>query len=145
MLPADLLYASQLLTHLLGVMIRVRREAARQTPAARERVLASAAYMKDHPDRALDLETLASMAGVSMSHYCALFRALTGQSPKRYFTRVRMIRAQQLLATTADSVKIISDRLGFDDPLYFSRVFRLVHGMSPSEFRRLRQSDDRPC
>ena len=140
----NLLYASQVLTHLLGVMIRLRRETVAVLPDARERVLASVRYMKNHPERPLDLDTLASMAGVSVSHYGALFRGLTGHSPKNYFTRMRMVRAGELLATTGESVKAISYRMGFDDPLYFSRVFRLMNRMSPSEFRRLRRSDDRP-
>ena len=109
--PGKLLYASQVLTHLLGMMIRLRRdkvgEAPDEAPDSRARVLASMGYMQDHPDRTLDLDTLASMAGVSVSHYAALFRTLTGHSPKRYFTRIRMTRAQELLAATTESVKVI--------------------------------------
>jgi AraC family transcriptional regulator, arabinose operon regulatory protein len=138
------LYGSQLLGHMLGLMIRLRREAAPEPPGARERVLESVAYMRAHPERPLDRETLASMAGLSSSPYTALFRTLTGNSPKHYFTRLRMTRARELLATTRDSVKAISYRLGFEDPLYFSRVFRLLNRMSPSRFRQLRRSDDRP-
>jgi AraC family transcriptional regulator of arabinose operon len=139
-----LLYGSQLLGHMLGLMIRLRGEAVREPPDARGRVLASMAYMRDHPERPLDLDTLASIAGLSPSHYSALFRSLTGYPPKHYFTRLRMARAEELLATTSDSVKVISYRLGFEDPLYFSRVFRLLNRMSPSQFRKLRPSDDRP-
>jgi AraC-like DNA-binding protein len=139
-----ILYASQLLSHMLGLMIRLRRGAVSEPPDARRRVLASVAYMRDHPERCLGLETLASMAGLSPSHYSALFRTLTGLPPKHYFTRLRMARARELLATTGDSVKAISYRLGFEDPLYFSRVFRRLNRMSPSRFRQLRPSDDRP-
>jgi AraC family transcriptional regulator of arabinose operon len=135
--PDNVLFASQLLTHLMGVVIRLRREALRETPDARQRVLASAAYMRHHPERTRDLGTLASIAGLSPSHYSALFRAATGHSPKQYFIRVQMARAEQLLSTGSDSVKAIAHRLGFDDPLHFSRVFRRANGMAPSEFRRL--------
>jgi AraC-like DNA-binding protein len=138
------LYGSQLLGHMLGLMIRLRREAVREPLDAHGRVLASVAYMKDHLERSLELDTLASMAGLSPSHYSALFRTLTGHPPKHYFTRLRMARAEELLTTTSDSVKLISYRLGFEDPLYFSRVFRLLNRMSPSQFRQLRRSDDHP-
>lgn len=135
--PHNVLFASQLLTHLMGLIIRLRREALRETPDAHQRVRASAAYMRNHPERTRDLGTLASIVGLSSSHYAALFRATTGHSPKQYFTRVQIARAEQLLSTTGDSVKAIAHRLGFDDPLYFSRVFRRVKGMAPSEWRRL--------
>lgn len=138
--PQNVLFASQLLTHLLGLVIRLRRQTVRETPDARQRVLASAAYMRNHPERARDLGALASMVGLSPSHYSALFRAATGHSPRQYFTRVRMARAEQMLSATNHSVKDIAQALGFDDPLHFSRVFRRVNGMSPSELRRLRRS-----
>src|SRR5215471_12425827 len=137
--PQNVLFASQVLTHLVGLVIRLRHEALQETPDAHQRVLASVAYMRNHPERSGDLGTLASTVGLSSSHYSALFRAATGHSPKQYFTRVQMARAQQLLSTTSDSVKAIAHRLGFDDPLHFSRVFRRVNGMAPSEFRRLQR------
>ena len=43
--------------------------------------------------------------------------------------------ACQLLDSTDDSVKAIAARLGYDDPLYFSRVFRRTQGISPSAYR----------
>ena len=137
--PHNVLFASQLLTHLMGLLIRLRSEAIRETPDARQRVLASAAYMRNYPERTRDVETLASEVGLSSSHYSALFRTATGQSPKRYFTRIQMARAEQLLKTTSDSIKAIAHALGFDDPLHFSRVFRRVNGIAPSELRRLNQ------
>jgi AraC-like DNA-binding protein len=142
--PERLLYASRLLTYLLGLMIRMRREAIPEPPDARERVLASAAYLRDHADEALDLDALASVAGLSLSHFSALFRAVTGDPPRRYLTRVRMERARRSLAGTGHAIKTISHQLGFDDPLYFSRVFRSVTGMSPSEFRRRHKSENSP-
>ena len=143
--PERLLYASQLLTHLLGLMIRMRRDAAPDLPDARARVFACAAYMKRHPEAALDLERLASSARLSVSHFTALFRAVTGSPPSRYLTRARMERARRSLVGTAHTVTTIAHQLGFDDPLYFSRVFRSVNGMSPSEFRRRHRSEDPPC
>jgi AraC-like DNA-binding protein len=142
--PERLLYGSQLLTHLLGLMIRLRRDAAPEPPDARQRVLACVAHVKNHPEEALDLDALASIVGLSVSHFAALFRAATGDPPGRYLTRVRMERARRSLVGTAHTVKTIAHQLGFDDPLYFSRVFRTENGVSPSEFRRRHRSADPP-
>jgi AraC-like DNA-binding protein len=134
--PRDLLYASQLLTHLLGVMIRLRSTARDHRPDARSRVLQTIAHLRNRPQLTLSTDEAASMADLSVSQFSALFRELTGESPKRFATRIKMIRARQLLADTGRTVQRISGELGFSDPLYFSRLFRSVNKISPSEFRK---------
>ncbi len=138
--PRDLLYASQLLTHLLGLMIRLRRAAKRENQDARSRVLQTIAHIRNRPQLTLSTDEAASMADLSVSQFSLLFRELTGESPKRFATRIKMIRARQLLAETGQSVQKISVELGFNDPLYFSRLFRSLNQISPSEFRKAHRS-----
>jgi AraC-like DNA-binding protein len=133
---ADLLFASQVLAHLMGLMIRLRRGPRGDDPRPRERVLRSAEHMRERLDRPPVVAELASLAGLSASHYAALFRRLLGGSPKAHFERLRLHRAAGLLLTTSASVKVIADQMGYRDALYFSRSFRRVHGVSPSEYRR---------
>ena len=138
-----ILYGSQVLTHIVGLMIRLARQHPR-TPDAKKRVLSSATAMKEHLDRPLDVPKLAALAHLSPSHYAALFRQLFGVSPMRYLNQLRMHRAAQLLKTTHDDVQDIARRVGFDDPLYFSRMFRRVQGVSPSRHRSRRRLAERP-
>jgi AraC family transcriptional regulator, arabinose operon regulatory protein len=133
----QLLYASQLLGHLVGTMIQLRRVNAPEPPDATRRVLLSAEHMKERLNLAPHVAELASLANLSPSHYSALFRRLTGRSPKNYLTRLRIDRAAKLLRTTRCSVKAIAAMLGYDDPLYFSRTFRVGCGVSPSRYRDL--------
>jgi AraC-like DNA-binding protein len=140
---AQLLYASELLGHLIGVMLRLRRTHDSQAPDANQRVLATIQHMKQHLDAPLEVAQLASLARLSVSHYVALFRRLTRSSPKAHFSRLRLYRAARLLLTTSDSVSAIARQTGYQDPLYFSRVFRRVHGVSPSEYRQGREREDR--
>lgn len=86
----------------------------------------------------LDLERLAAGANLSKFHFARRFRQLTGQSPIHYFIQLKMQRACQLLDTTELSVKQIGAELGYQDPLYFSRVFRRTLGRSPSDYREQR-------
>jgi transcriptional regulator GlxA family with amidase domain len=118
-------------------MIQLRRVAIREPPDASRRVLESAASMRRRIDVPWDVSELATRAGLSASHYSALFRRLTGYSPKHYLTRLRIRRAARLLRTTDSSVKTIAATLGYGDPFYFSRTFRLVHGICPSAYREL--------
>jgi hypothetical protein len=65
-----------------------------------------------------------------------LFKAQTGYAPKDYFTRLKMHHASQLLNGTNLSVKEIAEKVGFEDPLHFSRVFKQINALSPTEHRK---------
>jgi AraC-like DNA-binding protein len=99
------------------------------------RVEQSIAYMMQHLDKPLRVATLAAQANVSSSYYFALFKRATGCAPMDYFIRLRMRHACRLLDTTSSSVKEIADALGYGDPFYFSRVFKSVNHVAPSEYR----------
>jgi transcriptional regulator GlxA family with amidase domain len=98
----------------------------------------SIAYMTDHLNQPLQVATLAAQANVSPSHFFALFKKRTGCPPMDYFTRLRMSHAGRLLGTTSASVKEVAAALGYDDPFYFSRVFKSVHQIPPSRYRAAR-------
>ena len=95
--------------------------------------------MSDHINQPLQVATLAAMANVSPSHFFALFKKRTGCPPMDYFTRLRMRYAGRLLDSSTASVKEVAAALGYDDPFYFSRVFKSVHHVPPSRYRDARQ------
>lgn len=99
------------------------------------RIEQSVAYMTQHLDRPLQVATLAARASVSPSHFFALFKRRIGLAPMDYFTRLRMERACRLLETTSLSVKEVAAELGYEDPFYFSRVFKSVNQLAPSDYR----------
>ena len=107
------------------------------------RIEQSIAYMREHLDQPLQVAKLAALANVSSSHFFALFKRRTGCAPMGYFTHLRMQHACQLLGATAASVKEIAAALGYEDPFHFSRVFKLVNHVPPSQYRMLqKQSRD---
>jgi AraC family transcriptional regulator of arabinose operon len=71
----------------------------------------------------------------ALLQFSDLFKRHYGTSPMAYFSELRMQRARELLSFTKMSVKEIAAELGFDDPLYFSRAFKKVSGMSPRDYR----------
>ena len=133
--PAQLLYASQALAHLLGMMVWHRQQRWRGEPDPKQRISQSIAYMKEHVETPLKVSTLAALANLSTSHYTALFKQHTGYAPIDYLIRLRMHWACQLLDTTDLPVKKIAASVGYDDPFYFSRVFKMVNEASPTEYR----------
>src|ERR1043165_4418042 len=92
-------------------------------------------YMKEHLNEPLRAATLAAVAKMSLPHYFVIFKRCTGSTPIDYFIKLRMQRARELLSTTSCSVKEIAGVLGYDDPLYISRVFKSVNQSTPTQYR----------
>ena len=94
---------------------------------------------RDAMDRAyaepLDVRTVASVAHVSPAHFARSFRAVFGETPHRYLQRRRVERSMFLLRETDRSVTEICLDVGFTSLGTFSRTFRKVMEMSPSEYR----------
>jgi AraC family transcriptional regulator, arabinose operon regulatory protein len=131
----QMLLASQILAHLIGLCIKLKRSANAERLDTSKRVALTLEHMKAHLAEDLDVEKLASMAGLSPSRFQALFRAANGISPCHYLKCLRVHRAAQLLDTTNLAIKDIAGEVGYQDALYLSRVFRQVHEQSPSAFR----------
>ena len=104
-------------------------------PEGARKIEQSIAYMMQHLNQPLQVAKLAQTAHTSPSHFFVLFKRWVGSSPIDYFIRLRMQEACRLLTATNLSVKEIAADLGYDDPFYFSRVFKSVHGVAPSDFR----------
>ena len=114
------------------------------------RIEETIAYMQQHLDQPLQVATLAAKANFSPSHFFVLFKRRIGSAPIDYFTRMRMQRACRLLCETNLSVKEVAAKLGYDDPFYFSRVFKSVNRLAPSDYRAAQRemafpaAEDRP-
>ncbi|MGN6827972.1 AraC family transcriptional regulator [Paucibacter sp. M5-1] len=86
------------------------------------------------PNR-VDLATLASLAGLSKSHYCRAFKASTGMAPYQWQLNERIERAKCLLLDTRHSMDDIAEVTGFADAAHFGRTFRRITGATPALWR----------
>ncbi len=84
----------------------------------------------------ISIEELAERVFLSPSRLAHLFREQVGVSIVRWREDQRIIRAKLLLQTTPLPVAVIGQQTGYDDQLYFSRVFKKRVGVSPSEYRK---------
>ena len=92
-------------------------------------------FMLENLDQHLSLDQLAAHANMSKYHFSNRYKALTGYSPIKHFLNMKMEHACGLLDGTDLSVGAIASRLGYDDPLYFSRLFSRTVGISPRAYR----------
>jgi AraC-like DNA-binding protein len=136
---ARLAVAHALSTVLLAVL-RDRSHAAadRESPSTllnRARVERAIAFMERNLTRRLTVADMAEVAGVSPSRFTTICAEVTGYSPLQYLRHTRVEAARRLLGDLTLSIKEVAARTGFDDSYHFSRVFRQVDGLSPSEYR----------
>ena len=87
------------------------------------------------PNDRVSVAELSELYGMSEGHFIRQFKSYTGQTPLEYRAFKRIETAKSLLAGTDMSVTDISFSLGYEDPLYFSRVFKRQTGVSPREYR----------
>ena len=80
-------------------------------------------------------EQLAQELGVSYSWLRHTFTAHTGLSPHQYLLEFRLVRARNLLTESELTIKEIATQTGFEDELYFSRLFRQKLALTPSQWR----------
>lgn len=92
-------------------------------------------YMKKNIDRSISVDELAEHLNYSSSYLYSLFKEETGYSPIHYFNHLKIQKACQYLNFTNLSIKEISFELGFNDPFYFSRLFKKLMELSPTEYR----------
>ena len=84
----------------------------------------------------LRLEQLAKLSNLSLSSFKREFKKTFGDTPSNYITKLRMEKAKELLILSDLSVSEIAYDTGFNDPLYFTRLFKKREGITPSHFRR---------
>ncbi|RKU02067.1 AraC family transcriptional regulator [Burkholderia sp. Nafp2/4-1b] len=81
----------------------------------------------------LNLDTLAAVAGLSVSRFTARFRSEVGLSPHRYLCVVRVRRAQDLLRA-GQAPSVVATEVGFFDQSHLCRHFRRVLGITPRDY-----------
>ncbi|MDR3070400.1 MAG: PocR ligand-binding domain-containing protein [Propionibacteriaceae bacterium] len=117
---------------LLGIM---QDFIVKANPAWKHSLFGLLNYLERNPTKAWTLNDAARFLGVSVSHASRRFKAYTGQNFVSYVTEKRIERAKMMLKWTNMPVLKIAKELDFQSN-YFSRLFKLSTGFSPSEFRQ---------
>lgn len=120
---------------LLQILAILSRSVNRQESTECSEIRAAAAYLCEHFIQPLSLADCAARLHLSVSRFSHLFTKTIGTSPYQYLLRLRLDRACELLLHTELDIRHIAQLVGFDDPSYFSRLFRRRFGKTPGAFR----------
>lgn len=96
-------------------------------------------YMQTHYQTNPSLGEIARQVHLAPTYFHRQFTALFKSSPFDYMMNQRLNRARHLLSSTSLSIKEIAESVGYDNPLYFSRVFTAQMALSPSRYRAQNQ------
>ncbi len=94
-------------------------------------------YIDEHYTKRITKEELADAALCSVPNVYRIFRSHFHLSPHNYINKIRLEKASILLEHGSSSVSEISEAVGFDDPIYFSKLFKERYELSPKKYREL--------
>lgn len=92
-------------------------------------------YIEHNFQNAITVEDIAAVCGLNRTYFGKIFKQTTGKTPQNFLLQYRMTKATELLLLTELSVHDISNAVGYENALHFSRAFKTVYGVPPREWR----------
>ncbi|MBQ4510927.1 MAG: helix-turn-helix transcriptional regulator [Clostridia bacterium] len=122
---------ASILQEIILDMARIELDKANNSP-----LKASLKYIHSFYTTKIDVPYLAKMENLSVSRYGTVFKRITGKSPNEYIIDLRLQLAKSLLENTKMSIRQISEKIGYTDQYFFSRLFKKYSGVSPQKYRK---------
>ncbi len=112
-----------------------RQNIAGQVNEVSDHVHKAIEHMHAHYHEIVSVSVVSGKICVSPNYLSHIFKKEIGLSFTDYLMRLRTAKAKELLTLTSLKVEVIAERVGFQDVKYFSRMFRRMTGITPSQFR----------
>lgn len=93
-------------------------------------------YFHENFSKNIEIDTFAKKLHMSTCWFIRSFKQYAGMPPRQYITSIRINKAKELLESTDYTVSGIGAIVGYDNPLYFSRIFKKQAGISPAQYRK---------
>ena len=133
-------YQEMLEMYLRQIFIRLQRHFEQtimtDTSQIAEEIDKAIVYFSEHYNEAINVDAYAKQNRVSTNWFIRNFKMYTGTTPKQFILQKRINNAETLLQNKQYNIKEIAQIIGYDNPLYFSRIFQRTKGISPSEYRK---------
>ena len=135
-------YIASLFNDILLLVDRQQHEQKKTTGNVQEQIERAAAYFNENYNTKISIDDYAESLHISTNGFIHNFKQYAGMSPAQYILSLRMVNAQSLLERTTYNIKEISEIVGYENPLYFSRVFKKEIGKSPAQYRKERTTEE---
>lgn len=96
-------------------------------------------YLSTHYNEKIRINELADLIGINRCYLTNIFKKQFGVSPQEYLVKLRMDQAASLICNTGLTVSEVAARVGYEDPLAFSKIFRQKYGVSPKKWREIEE------
>ncbi|MFW6030242.1 MAG: AraC family transcriptional regulator [Halanaerobiales bacterium] len=98
-------------------------------------IKAAVSFIEKNYSRKITIKELANNIGLDRSYLYSVFQEILEQSPQEYLINFRINKACELMNNKTLNIGDVSRSVGYKDPLYFSKIFKKIKGLSPSEYR----------
>jgi AraC-like DNA-binding protein len=129
------------LYHFIGTFLFPEKQLNEKKQEARDMINQTILYMRNELKSKMSVEEMAAINHLSASHFSSLFRKATGMPPLEYFIHLKLQKACLMLYTSDIRIKAIAGTLGYDDPYYFSRLFKKYMNVAPEKYRKMRRKN----
>lgn len=92
-------------------------------------------YIESNYHKDLSIEEVSEVADLSISHFCTLFKQISGYTFLEFVTHCRIENAKYILRSSNVKVYQVAPLVGYQDPRYFTQVFKKATGKTPTEYR----------
>ena len=134
-------YEELLAMYLRQIFLLVQRTRQEERPTVstyiQEEMEFARRYFNEHYNEPISIQEYAESRNMSVCYFQRNFKQIVKHTPMQYLLTIRVNNAASLLETTDYSMAEIAAIVGYEDPLYFSRLFRKIKGVSPRDYRNL--------
>lgn len=124
------------LRHIFLLINRYMKEGKKAGSELYEEIEKATLYFNENYNKQVVIEKYAEEHLMTPAWFIHNFKQITGQTPMQYIVSMRINNSKYLLENTRYNINQIANAVGYDNPLYFSRLFSKYVGMSPSEYRK---------
>ena len=96
-------------------------------------------YMSEHFSENITLHDISNLVGVSVQYFSKIFKEEVGCNYVDWLNSLRINRAKELMESTQMTIKEVGFQVGYNDPNYFSRIFKRYEGIAPTEYVNRRE------
>ena len=126
-----------MLRHILLTINRYIKEQAQTGTDIINDMERAAHYFRENYTKNISIEQYAAEHLMSVNWFILSFKNVMKMTPMQYILSLRIAVAKGLLENSNKNINEISDAIGYDNPLYFSRLFKKHTGYSPSQYKKL--------